>query len=216
MLKLGGYGIIRLLESFFYYLYDMKSYFLFLGCWGSIMASLICFDQYDLKKMVAFASVSHITLILCSVFRINLIGKWGTICIMLGHGIRSSALFLGLGVLYYRFFTRNSIILRRVILVLPLFGLWWFIFCIINMSFPPLVGFIRELIIFLRVLDLDKIFVLFGLLILMATSIYTIILMVYLISGLEEKVELGDEISIGEHLDFFVHGFFIIIFILGY
>lgn len=73
--------------------------------------------------MVAFASVSHMTLILCSVFRMNFIGKWGSIAIILGHGIRSSALFLGLGVLYYRFFTRNAILLRRVILVLPLFGL---------------------------------------------------------------------------------------------
>ncbi|MBO1764403.1 hypothetical protein JQN64_24505 [Escherichia coli] len=73
--------------------------------------------------MVAFASVSHITILLCSIFRYSLVGKWGTISMILGHGIGSSALFLGLGVLYYRFFTRSVILLGRVILVIPLFGL---------------------------------------------------------------------------------------------
>lgn len=216
ILKLGGYGLIRLMESFFYNLYEMKSYFLFWGCWGAIMTGFICFDQIDLKKIVAFASVSHITLILCSVFRINFIGKWGSVAIMLGHGIRSSALFLGLGVLYYRFFTRNVILLGSVILVIPLFGLWWFIFCIMNISFPPFIGFIRELTIFLRIVNLDNIFVIFGIFVIMVTSIYTIMIMVYLISGLEEKFDLGEELTVGEHLNLFIHRFFLFLFIFGY
>jgi len=73
--------------------------------------------------MVAYASVSHMTLILCSIFSFSFIGKWGSISIILGHGISSSALFLGLGVLYYRFYTRNNILLSSVIIVIPLFGL---------------------------------------------------------------------------------------------
>lgn len=84
------------------------------------------------------------------------------------------------------------------------------------MSFPPFIGFISELTIFLSILNLDKIFILFGIIIIIATSIYTIMLIVYLISGLEEKFELREELNIGEHLNLFVHRFFLFIFIFGY
>lgn len=91
--------------------------------WGAFLTGLLCLDQIDLRKMVAYASVSHITLLVSSIFSFSTFGKWGSVAIMLGHGIRSSALFLGLGVLYYRFFSRNIFLLGRVILVIPLFGL---------------------------------------------------------------------------------------------
>jgi len=52
--------------------------------------------------------------------------------------------------------------------------------------------------------------------VILITSVYTIILIVYLISGLEEKYELREELSIGEHLSLFIHRFFLFVFIFGY
>lgn len=85
-----------------------------------------------------------------------------------------------------------------------------------NIAFPPFVGFFRELIIFVRVVKIDNFFILLGFFVLIVTSVYSVILMVYLISGLEVKFEFNSELRIGEHLNLFLHRFFLFIFILGF
>lgn len=123
ILKLGGYGIIRILIIFFYNYLNLKFYFFILGILGACIIGLICLSQIDLKKIVAFSSISHIRIILISLFRMNFIGKYGFIIIILRHGLISSLIFFSLGVLYYRFFSRNMFSLRGSLLITPLFGL---------------------------------------------------------------------------------------------
>lgn len=90
---------------------------------GRIIIAYLCLRQFDLKKIVAFSSVSHIRVIMGSLFRLYSIGKLGRIFIMLGHGLISSSIFLCLGVLYYRYFSRNYFLLNRIIILLPSFAL---------------------------------------------------------------------------------------------
>lgn len=85
------------------------------------MTAFVCLSQFDLKKIVAFSSVSHIRLIIGSIFRMYKIGKIGSIIIILGHGFTSSRIFLGLGVIYYRFFTRNYFLISSLIFMVPSF-----------------------------------------------------------------------------------------------
>jgi len=124
ILKLGGYGLIRILMVFFYNYLRVKFYFFIWGIWGAILIGVVCLSQVDLKKVVAYSSVSHIRIILISLFRLNYMGKLGFILIILSHGVVSSLIFFGLGVLYYRFFTRNLFSLSGSILITPLYGLW--------------------------------------------------------------------------------------------
>jgi len=175
-----------------------------------------CFSQIDLKKVVAFSSVSHIRIILISSFSFNFMGKWGFICIILRHGLVSSLIFFGLGILYYRFFTRRLFSLRSAILVIPLFGLWWFLVGIINLGFPPFISFFREFFIFLRIILENPKFLFFGFLLVIVSSVYTVNLIVYFISGLKKNFNLTFEISLIEHLIFLIHFFFLIFSIFFY
>lgn len=216
ILKLGRYGIVRLVEIFFLIFREVNLYLIFLGLWGSIIAGLICISQFDLKKIVAFSSVSHMTMMLGSIFSLFYIGKLGRIMIIVGHGFTSSAIFLGLGVLYYRYFSRNFFVIGRVRLVIPLFSLWWFIFCIINMSFPPFLGFIRELIMFSSFIFIRKFFLIMGIFLFMVSTFYTVMLIVYVISGLENKIEYSEELTISENLILYSHSFYLFIRLFFY
>lgn len=209
ILKLGGYGLLRILEIFFYNFIYIKIYFFVWGILGAIIMGISCFSQLDLKKTVAFSSVSHIIIIFIASFRLNVIGKWGFICIMLSHGVVSSLIFFGLGVSYYRFFSRRVFALRSCILVIPLFGFWWFLVGIINLGFPPFISFLSEFFIFLRIFIERGKFFLFGLFLIIVSSVYTVNLIVYFISGLKKRLNFSVELRIIEHLIFFVHFFFL-------
>jgi len=191
-------------------------YFFIWGVLGAILIGVACFSQIDLKKVVAFSSVSHIRIILISSFSFNFMGKWGFICIILRHGLVSSLIFFGLGILYYRFFTRRLFSLRSAILVIPLFGLWWFLVGIINLGFPPFISFFREFFIFLRIILENPKFLFFGFLLVIVSSVYTVNLIVYFISGLKKNFNLTFEISLIEHLIFLIHFFFLIFSIFFY
>jgi len=205
ILKLGGYGIIRILIIFFYNYLNLKFYFFILGILGACIIGLICLSQIDLKKIVAFSSISHIRIILISLFRMNFIGKYGFIIIILRHGLISSLIFFSLGVLYYRFFSRNMFSLRGSLLITPLFGLWWFIVGILNIGFPPFIRFFREFFIFLRIILVNNVFVLLGLILIMISSFYTVNLIIYLISGLRKNYNNSYEMFLIEHLIIFFH-----------
>lgn len=75
ILKLGGYGLLRIIIFFFYNFIYFKMYFFVWGIIGAILIRIACFSQIDLKKIVAFSSVSHMRIILISSVRVNFIGK---------------------------------------------------------------------------------------------------------------------------------------------
>lgn len=205
ILKLGGYGLIRILIIFFFSYLKVKFYFFFIGIWGSLIIGIICLLQVDLKKIVAFSSISHIRMLLISLFRINFFGKYGFFLMIFGHGFISSLIFFCLGVLYYRFFSRNIFSLAGSILLLPIFGIWWFLSCIINIGFPPFIRFFREFFIFFRIITIDNLYFLVGLIIIIISSFYSINIIVYLISGLRKIFNLSFEIMMLEHLILLFH-----------
>lgn len=214
ILKLGGYGLIRLIELYYFNFIELNYYLIIFGIWGSILTAFVCLSQFDLKKIVAFSSVSHISLIIGSIFRIYKIGKIGRIIIILGHGFTSSRIFLGLGVIYYRIFTRNYFLIGRLILLIPSFFLWWFIFISINISFPPFIGFFSELLIFSRYLFANNFFIIFIVLVIIITSYYSLILFLYPSSRLENKTEIFEELFVRENLIIYIHSFYLFIRIL--
>jgi NADH-ubiquinone oxidoreductase chain 4 len=216
ILKLGGYGLLRILIVFYWNYFYRKMYFFLWGIVGSILIGISCFSQIDLKKVVAYSSVSHMRMILISLYTLNFSGKWGFTTIILSHGIVSSLIFFSLGVLYYRFFTRRLFSLRRTVLVVPLLGIWWFLVGIINLGFPPFISFIREFFIFLSIITVESKFFLLGLILIIISSIYTVNLIVYFISGLKKIFNFTFDLIIIEHLIFFIHMFFLVFSIFFY
>jgi proton-translocating NADH-quinone oxidoreductase chain M len=149
LLKLGGYGIIRFLlvlfpnASFFFIPY-IKWFAIF----SMLYSSFLIFTQTDLKKIVAYASISHMNFIILGLFYNNIDALQGSILQMLSHGLVSSGLFFSIGNLYERYHTRFIKSFGGLYLLMPKFSFFFFIYILSNISFPGTSNFIGELLIY--------------------------------------------------------------------
>lgn len=123
LLKLGGYGFIRilwpLLPEACHYLSPIVLTFSVLGI---IFGSLTTCRQCDLKRLVAYSSVAHMGLITTGLFSHSTLGFVGAIFLMLAHGLVSPALFIAISWLYDRFGTRLIRYFRGLVSPMPLFS----------------------------------------------------------------------------------------------
>lgn len=149
ILKLGGYGLIRSI----YFIINLSIFyniFLFSICLvGIIYLRLLRIRCIDLKLIVAYSSVVHMGIILIGILLISIIGLMGGLLIILGHGLCSSGLFLLVNLSYDRVKSRSIILNKGIILFLPCLTIWWFLFCVINISAPVSLNLLREILILL-------------------------------------------------------------------
>lgn len=114
-----------------------------------IYASLTTLRQVDLKKIIAYSSVSHMGLVTMGVFSLNIQGLEGSVLLMLSHGLVSSALFFCAGILYDRYKTRIIKYYSGLVQSMPLFGIVFLFFTLANMGFPGTSSFTGELLVLL-------------------------------------------------------------------
>nr|USQ67455.1 NADH dehydrogenase subunit 4 [Stichopus horrens] len=146
LLKLGGYGIIRL-NTLFPEVNTSSSILIIFCCWGSLITSILCTRQTDLKALIAYSSVGHMSLVSAGSL---LFSEWsinGALILMIAHGLVSSALFALANVLYERTHTRNIFITRGFKTITILLPLWWLIACAANLGLPPFPNLIGEIFI---------------------------------------------------------------------
>jgi len=148
LLKLGGFGLYKSFIFVFKDFFDCKFYIISIGMIGSLIISLFCIRQTDIKSLIAYSSVAHMGSVLASLCSIRWVGLLGSYFIILAHGLCSSALFYVLNVAYIYLNSRRILILKGGIFIFPILTYWWFIFCVFNISCPPSFNFLSELIIF--------------------------------------------------------------------
>ena len=149
LLKLGGFGMIRIHQ--FLRLTDtgtLKDILFCFALFGGIITSLICFRQVDLKSLIAYSSVGHISLVLAGVFSGSSWGWQAALRIILAHGLCSSALFDHANFNYEKTNTRRLIISKGILLLCPIISMWWFLFCAVNIASPPSINLISEIMVF--------------------------------------------------------------------
>jgi NADH-ubiquinone oxidoreductase chain 4 len=146
LLKLGGYGIWRVLRGLFSN-FCFSLFFLVIGIVGGVIVRFICSVQIDMKALVAYSSVVHIGIMLAGLGTIRTYGYEGALCIMLGHGVVSSGLFYMVGVNYDRMGSRSLIINKGIIIILPAASISWFMLSIFNIRAPPSLSLIREILL---------------------------------------------------------------------
>lgn len=119
LLKIGGYGLIRLLEI--YYKVRMKyNYLIFrVRIIGGIMVGVLCLVQIDIKRIVAYSSVVHINLILCRLITLYKVGVVGSYIIIISHGLCSSGIFYMVNLYYERTGRRLLILNKGIVRNLP-------------------------------------------------------------------------------------------------
>nr|AFN07056.1 NADH dehydrogenase subunit 4 [Garra sp. CTOL3906] len=147
LLKLGGYGMMRMMVMLDPLSKELAYPFIILALWGIIMTGSICLRQTDLKSLIAYSSVSHMGLVAGGILIQTPWGFSGAIILMIAHGLVSSALFCLANTAYERTHSRTMILARGLQVIFPLTAVWWFIANLANMALPPLPNLMGELMI---------------------------------------------------------------------
>nr|YP_010132643.1 NADH dehydrogenase subunit 4 [Kichulchoia brevifasciata]QQH14312.1 NADH dehydrogenase subunit 4 [Kichulchoia brevifasciata] len=147
LLKLGGYGMMRMMVMLDPLSKELAYPFIILALWGIIMTGSICLRQTDLKSLIAYSSVSHMGLVAGGILIQTPWGFTGAIILMIAHGLVSSALFCLANTAYERTHSRTMILARGLQMIFPLTATWWFIANLANLALPPLPNLMGELTI---------------------------------------------------------------------
>nr|YP_004222133.1 NADH dehydrogenase subunit 4 [Marcusenius senegalensis]BAJ54489.1 NADH dehydrogenase subunit 4 [Marcusenius senegalensis] len=153
LLKLGGYGMMRMMVMLTPLTKELAYPFIILALWGIIMTGSICLRQTDLKSLIAYSSVSHMGLVASGILIQTPWGFTGAIILMIAHGLVSSALFCLANTNYERTHSRTLLLARGLQMILPLMTAWWFIANLANLALPPLPNLMGELMIITSVFN---------------------------------------------------------------
>jgi len=119
ILKLGGYGFIRLINLFTLVGVRVNFFFILIRLFGGFLISLICLRQSDIKSLIAYSSVSHIGLVLGGIMTLNSWGLYGAFVIIISHGLCSSGLFCLANIAYERSGRRRLFLNKGLINLIP-------------------------------------------------------------------------------------------------
>jgi NADH-quinone oxidoreductase subunit M len=148
LLKMGTYGIIRFSMGLFPLMFIKYSGIIaILGIIGIVYGALVCIAQKDMKKLVAYSSVSHMGFIVLGLAGLTVESMQGGLLQMLNHGLSTGALFMFVGFIYDRRHTREIADYGGLIKTVPVFGSLFLVICLSSIGLPGLNGFIGEFMI---------------------------------------------------------------------
>jgi NADH-quinone oxidoreductase subunit M len=150
LLKMGTYGFIRFAIPLFpNAAFDLMPLVSVLALIGIIYGALVSMMQPDLKRLVAFSSVSHLGYVMLGMFAFNMQGIEGSIYQMLNHGISTGSLFLIVGMIYERRHTRMIADFGGLSKVMPIYAVFFMIVTLSSIGLPGTNGFVGEFLILL-------------------------------------------------------------------
>jgi NADH-quinone oxidoreductase subunit M len=148
MLKLGGYGFLRLslpiVPDASQYL---SGFVIALSLVAVVYIGLVALVQSDMKKLIAYSSISHMGFVTLGIFIFNAQGIEGAVIQMISHGFISGALFLCVGVLYDRLHSRQIADYGGVVNRMPVFAAFFMLFAMANSGLPGTSGFVGEFLV---------------------------------------------------------------------
>lgn len=158
LLKLGIYGFLRFVIPVYPQAVDAyRDIVLYLGATGVIYGALTAWVQKDIKKLVAFSSISHMGYIIMGVFSQNPLAVKGAIFQMVAHGISTPGLFIGVHYLYTRRHTKKLDQFGGLAKVMPRFATLFFIITAGSMAVPMTCGFVGEFMIIAGTYEVNKV-----------------------------------------------------------
>ncbi|MBL8189051.1 MAG: NADH-quinone oxidoreductase subunit M, partial [Acidobacteria bacterium] len=150
LLKMGTYGLMRFNLPFFPSVSQKAApWMMGLAVIGIIYGALVAMVQPDMKKLVAYSSVSHLGFVVLGIFAFTDQGMQGALYQMLAHGISTGALFLGVGIVYDRRHTRQIADFGGISTPMPQYSTLFLIVALSSLGLPLLNGFIGEFLILL-------------------------------------------------------------------
>ncbi len=150
LLKMGTYGFLRFnLPMFPQAAVQAAPWMALLAVIGILYGAAVSYAQKDVKKLVAYSSVSHLGFVMLGLFALNPLGIQGGILQMINHGLSTGALFLLVGMIYERRHTREVEAFGGLWKVMPVYGALTLIVALSSMGLPGLNGFVGEFVILL-------------------------------------------------------------------
>lgn len=195
LLKLGGYGLLRFIPLLIKSLHKFNFWLIRLRIIGATLTRINCIRQKDLKSLIAYSSVAHIGFILSRILTINYIGIIGRFIILFAHGFSSSAIFLIVNIIYSKFHTRNIISFKGIINLFPNTIFWWFILIAFNISAPPSINIIREVIIMIRLNQWNISILVIILLLSLSTASFSIFIFINIAHSTSEILPSNQSLS---------------------
>nr|QJW33802.1 NADH dehydrogenase subunit 4 [Lymantria sugii] len=145
MLKLGGYGLLRLMIFLQSVNLKLNYIMIMISLVGGFYISLKCFCQVDIKSLIAYSSVAHMSMVINGIMIMNYWGFMGSYIMMIGHGLCSSGMFCLANILYERLHSRSLYINKGMMNFMPSMSLWWFLLISSNMAAPPSLNLMGEI-----------------------------------------------------------------------
>lgn len=176
MLKTGAYGLLRFVIPLFP---DAAQQFapvaMAMGAIGVLYAAVMAFAQSDLKRLVAYTSVSHMGFILLGIFSWNLFGLQGSVVTMLAHGISAAALFMIAGALQERLHTREMGNMGGLWPALPKLSALTLFFALASLGLPGLGNFIGEFLVLQGAFSVNMLLASVSALVLILSPVYALV-----------------------------------------
>ena len=163
LLKMGTYGFLRYSMPLFPVAsHEFVPLISILAIIGIIYGALVSMVQKDLKRLVAFSSVSHLGFVMLGLFALNMQGVQGGLIQMINHGLSTGALFLIVGMLYERRHTRMIADFGGLSKVMPVFAVFFMIVTLSSIGLPGLNGFVGEFLILLGTFKSNPVYAIFA------------------------------------------------------
>nr|YP_009040482.1 NADH dehydrogenase subunit 4 [Samariscus latus]AGZ03612.1 NADH dehydrogenase subunit 4 [Samariscus latus] len=206
LLKLGGYGMIRMMSVMEPLSKDIIYPLIIISLWGMIMTGTICLRQTDTKLLIAYSSVSHMGLVASGVLIQTPWGFAGALIMMISHGLTSSALFCLANTAYERTHSRSMMLVRGMHTLLPLVAAWWLITSLANLALPPLPNLMGELVIMTSLFGWSSWTIILTGLATLITACYTLYLLVTTQRGpVPSHIKSMEPMTTREHLMVSLH-----------
>lgn len=188
LLKTGAYGLLRFVVPFFpEAAADIAPYAMLLGVVGILYGALLAFAQNDLKRLIAYTSVSHMGFVILGVFAFNELAFQGVVMQMVTHGISTGALFIMAGALQERIHTRDIREMGGLWSQVPKMGAIGLLFAMASLGLPGLGNFVAEFLVLMGAYQTNVLMTVLATLGLIASSIYALRVMQRVFYGHKEK-----------------------------
>lgn len=184
VLKVGAYGVMRFLVPLFpKAAHDFSPVAMGLAVVGILYGALLAFAQTDLKRLVAYTSVSHMGFVLLGIFAWNPLALQGALVIMVAHGISTGALFILVGALYERMHTRDLNRMGGLWSTMPRMGRVALVFALASLGLPSLGNFVGEFLVLLGTFQVNPAMAILATLGFIIASVYSLWMMQRIFGG---------------------------------